>query len=63
MRAFPAERVAELDGGAGAKGLVAGRVGAVVQQPVLHIDQAGEHHFGQHLLAFGRFSIRPRNTR
>ena len=53
MRVVPAQRVADFDRGAGAIGLVAGRVGAVVQQPVLHIHQAGEAHLGQDLLAFG----------
>ena len=49
MRAVPADRVAELDGGARPVALVAGGVRAVVEHAVLHVDEAREDEFGEHL--------------
>ena len=45
----PADGVAQLDGGAGAVRLVAGGVGAIVEHPVLHIDEPGEGELGEEL--------------
>ena len=50
-RIIPADRVADLHRRARAIRLVARRIGAVEQHPVLHVDQTGEHQLGQHLLA------------
>ncbi len=47
----PADGVAQLDGGAGAVRLVAGGVGAVVEHPVLHVDEPGEGELGEELAA------------
>ena len=43
MGVVPADRVADFDDRARAIGLVAGRIGAVEEHPVLDIDHAGEH--------------------
>ena len=49
VRPVPADRVAELDGGARPVGLVAGGVRAVVEHPVLDVDEAREDELGKHL--------------
>ncbi len=47
VRVLPAHRAGHLHGGAGAVGLVAGGVGAVVQHAVLHVDEAREDELGE----------------
>ena len=55
----PPDRVAQLDGGARAKRLVARRVRAVVEHAVLHVDQAGEGEVGKHLAPVRRVLHEP----
>ena len=50
-RVLPAHHARELDGGARPVRLVAGRVGAVVEHPVLHVDEPGEDEVGKKLRA------------
>ena len=58
MRVVPADRTGQLDGGAGAVGLVAGGVGPIVEHAVLHVDEAREHELGQERRALGRIDRR-----
>ena len=46
---LPADGFADLDGGARAVGLVAGRVGTVVEHTVLHVDEPGEGQMREQL--------------
>ena len=50
-RLVPADGAAQLDRGAGAVGLVPGGVGAVVEKPPLHVDEAREDQLRQQLPA------------
>ena len=50
-RVLPAHHARELDGGAGSVRLVAGGVGAVVEHPVLHVDEPREDEMGKELRA------------
>ena len=55
MGLVPADGLADFEGGAGAVGLVAGGVGAVQQHAVLHVDEAGEGHVPQKVVAAAGF--------
>ncbi len=50
---LPADHASELHRGAGPERLVARRVGAVVQHPILHVDEPGEDELGQKLVPEG----------
>ena len=54
MGIVPADEIAELDRGPGAEGFVAGGVGAVEVDAVLHVDEPGKDELRQGLLAMRR---------